>query len=89
MKKVLLLMSILLIFPLISAVQINMNSNFSQGQTLIAQVAGNFINQIQKQNILLYNNYERVSFIPTVQKIGDDFYIYGQLLGNISRKLFP
>ena len=81
MKKILLLISLLLLFPLISAVQINMNSNFSQGQTLIAEVSGNFINQIQNQNILLYSGYSRVSFIPTVQEIGGNFYIYGQLIG--------
>ncbi|MFZ1970913.1 MAG: hypothetical protein WAU65_01905 [Candidatus Nanoarchaeia archaeon] len=79
MKKIFILAFLLLIFPLVSAIQINMNSNFSQGQTLIAQVSGNFINQIQSQNVFLYNNYLRVSFVPTVQKVGDTFYIYGQL----------
>jgi hypothetical protein len=76
-----LLFSALLILPAISAVQIDMKSNFSQGETLIAQVSGNFLEQIQQQNIFLYQGHVRVSFIPIVQKIEDKFYLYGQLLG--------
>lgn len=66
---------------LVSAVQINMNSNFSQGETLIAQVSGNFINGLQQQNVLLYNGHVRVSFIPYIQEFGSQYYIYGQLAG--------
>ena len=81
MKKslVFIFFSILIILPLISAVQIDMKSNYAQDETLIAQVSGNFLNQIQQQNILLYNGHIRVSFIPYIQKVGDTFYIYGQL----------
>ncbi len=79
MKKSLLLFALLIILPFISAAQINMNSNISQGSTLIASVSGNFVTQIQQQNVLLYQGHVRVSFIPTVNKAGDIFYIYGQL----------
>jgi hypothetical protein len=81
MKKSLIFVFLLLVLPLISAVQINMNSNYSQGETLIAQISGNFLTQIQQQNVLLYNGHVRVSFIPMVQQADGTFYIYGQLLG--------
>ena len=81
MKKSLVFIFLLLILPVISAVQINMKANYSQEETLIAQISGNFLTQIQQQNVLLYNGHVRVSFIPTVQKADGTFYIYGQLLG--------
>jgi hypothetical protein len=84
MKKGFIFVLLLLILPIISAVQINMKSNYSMGETLIAQVSGNFLTQIQQQNVLLYSGHVRVSFIPTVQKIGDTFYLYGQLYGKSS-----
>jgi hypothetical protein len=86
MKKSFVFMLIFLIVPLVSALQINMKSNYSQSETLIAQIPGNFISQIQPQNVLLYQGHVRVSFISNVQKADDVYYIYGQLgnkpLGN-------
>ena len=80
-RGVIVLIVFLLIFPLVSAVQINMNTNFSQGETLTAQVYGNFINPLQQQNILLYKGHVRVPFIPYVNRINETYYIYGQLFG--------
>src|SRR5271157_5060039 len=81
MKKSFILLSflVLLLLPIISALQINMNTNLSQGQTLIAQVTGNFLGPIQIQNVLLYNGHVRVSFIPYINDINNTYYIYGQL----------
>ncbi len=91
MRRSIVLVSLFLLIPFISAIQINMDSSLSQGQTLIAQVSGNFVNPLQSQNVLLYNGHVRVSFIPTVQKQGDKFYIYGQVSagspGNYSLRL--
>ncbi len=85
MKKSWVIIFILFLVPLISAVQVNMKTNYSQGETLIAQISGNFVNKIQPSNINLYNGPVspafRISFIPTVQKFGDLFYVYGQLSG--------
>ncbi|HTZ42135.1 MAG TPA: hypothetical protein VMC07_02945 [Candidatus Omnitrophota bacterium] len=80
-KSLILLLAALSLFPLISAAQIEMKSNFTQGETLIAAVSGNFLEQIQEQNILLYEGHNRVSFIPTVGQMQDEYYIYGQLAG--------
>lgn len=65
----------------ISAIEFEINSEFSQGETLLAKVSGNFIDQITSQNVLLYQEHTRVAFEPTVQKIEDSFYISGSLLG--------
>ncbi|MGA2130272.1 MAG: hypothetical protein ABSG05_01495 [Candidatus Pacearchaeota archaeon] len=81
----LLVFSLLLFFPSISAVQISMNQNFSQGETLLAVISGTFINQITTNNVAFY----RQGHLPTqmasegVVKIGDDYYIYASLFGKI------
>lgn len=80
-KSFILVLLALLLIPIISAVQIDMKSNFSQDETLITQVSGNFLEKIQVQNIFLYKGHVRVSFIPYVKEMGDKFYIYGQLFG--------
>ncbi len=67
--------------PLASAVQISMNSSFSQGETLFAQISGNFLDAVQQQDILLYEGHVRIPFIPSVNKENGIFYIYGQLQG--------
>lgn len=79
MKLGVIILSLLILFPAISAAQINMNPSYAQGETLIASVSGNFLSQIQQQNVLLYNGHVRVSFIPVIEKMNDSFYIYGQL----------
>lgn len=87
MKKSLILLAAflaLLILPAISAVQVDMKSNLSQDETLIASVSGNFLEKVQAENILLYREHVRVSFIPYVDEIGDKFYVYGQLEGKSS-----
>ncbi len=71
----------LIAVPFASAVQISMNSNFSQGETLFAQISGNFLDAVQQQNILLYEGHLRIPFIPSVNKENGIFYVYGQLQG--------
>lgn len=74
----------ILILPSVSAVQINMNPSFNQGETLFAQISGNFLDQIQQSNILLYEGHVRIPFTPSVNKAGGIFYVYGQLQGKES-----
>lgn len=81
MKKIFIFVLVLLLVPLISAVQVEMKSNYTQGETLTAQISGNFLMQIQQQNVFLYSGHVRISFIPAVQKAGSIFYVYGPLSG--------
>lgn len=91
-KRVILTISILfMIFPLLSAVEIDMKENISNGETLLAKISGNFLEPLQKENIFLYREHIRVSFDPELTKINDDYYLYSQLLekspGNYSLRL--
>jgi len=72
---------LLLILPLASAVEFNVKSNFSQGETFTARVSGNFAESISANDITFYRENTRVSLIPSVKKIDNDFYIYAQLFG--------
>lgn len=78
MKKSALLL-LLLFLPLVSAVQVNMDSGFGQGATLTASVLGNFIYPLQASNVFLYQGHIRVPFIPSVTQNSGIYYIYGQL----------
>ena len=85
LKNILLLTLTLAIFlPLTSAVEVSMNSNFSQGETLLAVFSGNFIDQITKDNIIFYReNVRGIPIVYDVKKINDDFYVYALLTEKI------
>ncbi len=85
LKSFFLLAVILFSFSLISAAQINFtkgSSDFNQGETLIAKVSANFIEQPTSDNVFFYRDgHIRVSFVYETSKINDDFYIYALLNG--------
>ncbi|HPD81623.1 MAG TPA: hypothetical protein PK357_00815 [Candidatus Pacearchaeota archaeon] len=82
MKKIGALFFVLFfIFPVISALELEMNSQFFQGQTIIASASGNFLDPITTDNIQFYRNHVRTSFDPKVAKIGETYYIYFQSAG--------
>ncbi len=63
-----------------SAVEIDMKSDFSQGETLMAKVSGNFLEPISKENIFFYRDgHIRIPLEYNVGKINDEFYIYALL----------
>jgi hypothetical protein len=77
MKRVIPLFLFLIIaFPVISAIEINMNSDIPKGETIIASVSGNFLDPIAKSNIYFYRGHVKTSFDYDVAKIGDNYYIY-------------
>lgn len=84
MKKSLIFISILFLFviPIISAVEIEMKTNFNQGETLLAKVSGYFLEPILKENIFFYRGHVRAPMEYDVTKIGDEFYIYALLPEN-------
>jgi hypothetical protein len=73
--------SILFILPFVSAVQIETKDSFLQGETLIAKISGNFVDQLGSGNILFYRGHVRVPTQFTLSKINDDYYLYALLLG--------
>ena len=81
MKKSVVLILLLLIFPIISAVEFDMKTNFSQGETLMAKVSGYFLEPILKENIFFYRGHVRIPMEYDTTKIEDEFYIYALLSG--------
>ena len=76
------IIALLFLIPLTTAVNIDMKTNFSQGETFIAKISGDFYYSISKENIIFDEGHVRTSIIPFVTKINNDFYIYAQLLGD-------
>lgn len=81
LKLVLTSFFVVSIFPAISAVQLSMNPNFYQGQTLLAVVSGNFIDQITPNNVAFYRGHTQIPIIDGVVNINGNFYIYALLTG--------
>jgi len=65
---------------MISAVEIEMNSEFKQGETLTARISGNFYESLSDKNVIFYRDHVRTSIIPFIGKIDDKYYVYAQLL---------
>ncbi len=66
---------------LTSAIEIEMNPEFSQGETLIAKISGNFVDALSASNILFYRDHVRIPMVFNVSKITDDYYLYALLSG--------
>ena len=84
MKKSLIFISILFLFviPIMSAIEFDMETNFNQGETLIAKVSGYFLEPILKENIFFYRGHVRAPMEYDVTKIDNEFYIYALLPEN-------
>jgi hypothetical protein len=80
MQVFFLVLFLLSFFPVVSAIEINMNSQISQEETVIASVQGNFLDPITPSKIQFYRGHVITSFTPKVAKIGDYYYIYFQTI---------
>ncbi|MEK6842115.1 MAG: hypothetical protein AABX91_03115 [Nanoarchaeota archaeon] len=71
----------LLSISLISAAQINFtkdSNSFDKGETLIAKVSANFLEQPTRSNVFFYRNGNpsNIPFVYEIANINDDFYLY-------------
>lgn len=80
--KIIIILLLLLILPLASAVEFDMKSNFSQGETLMAKLSGNFLKQPFKEDVKFYRGHVEVPIEANIAKINDEFYIYAILPEN-------
>ena len=71
----------LLLISGVFAVEVEMNNEYSQGETLVAKISGNFLTPIARSNIFFYKEHVRVSFEYQITKIGYDYYLYAFLVG--------
>src|SRR3972149_2841380 len=65
----------------ISAVQIEMKDTYSQDETLIATITGNFVDALSSSNLFFYRDHVRVPTQFTLSKIESDYYLYALLSG--------
>lgn len=73
------LMAFIFSLTLASALEIEMNSEFKQGETLFAKVSANFIDPPAQDKIFFYRDHVRVSIIPKMELINEEYYISAPL----------
>ena len=71
----------LLLISGVFAVEVELNDEYLQGETLVAKISGNFLTPIARSNIFFYKEHVRVSFEYQITKIGYDYYLYAFLVG--------
>ena len=74
-KKAIIIVLALLMFPLISAIQMDIKKEFRQGEILIAKISGSFLEPIKENEIYFYRGYTQVPFEFELIKIKGDYYI--------------
>jgi hypothetical protein len=72
---------ILLTISFISAIEFDMKEEFSQEETLIAKLSGNFIDPPLKENIFFYRGHVKISMDVNIARLGKDYYLYAPLYG--------
>jgi len=80
--KIIFLFILLIAVPLISSLEINMNTEIPQGETVIATIEGNFLDPIEKENIEFYrNDVIKTAFEHDVGLIDGVYYISFKTVG--------
>ena len=74
--------TIILSLPFVSAVEVDIKNEYSQGETLLAKFSGSFVDPILKDNVFFYRGHVQVPFNYDIAKINDDFYVYALLPEN-------
>lgn len=81
MKKeiLILLLTLILILPLVSSVNIDIKENYKPGETIIGNVEGNFLSPLSPENFYFYSDREQIPLIFDSAKIQDKYYFYALL----------
>jgi hypothetical protein len=79
MKKSALILAIIILLPVLSAVELEMKDQYFQGETFSARLSGNFLDPVLKSNIFFYRGHVRVAIEYDLEKIEDEYYIYALL----------
>lgn len=79
MKKLAAFILILFLLPTILAIEFDIKEEFSQGETLLAKVSGNFLQPLQKSNVFFYRGHVKIPLEYDIKKINDEYYIYALL----------
>jgi hypothetical protein len=79
MKKEIFILLVLLLLPLTTAAGIEMNDNFSKGETFIANIFGNFVKPLSKDNVRFYRGHVQTNIVFELTKFEGEYYIYASL----------
>ena len=77
----LLIFLFLLVFPVVSALELNMPTEIDKGETVLVSFSGNFIDPPSREDVRFYRGYTETSFEYEIAKIEDVYYIYFKTLG--------
>ncbi|MBU1129644.1 MAG: hypothetical protein KJ949_03375 [Nanoarchaeota archaeon] len=80
-KFILLLLFSIFIFQFVSAVEFNMKSEYAQGESIIAEISGNFLERLAEDNIYFYRGHVKIPMLYDFAKIENKYYLYVSLLG--------
>ena len=81
MKKIICLLAfILLLAPLALSLEIQSQETYSQGETALIKISGNFVAPILDQNVILYRGNAKAGADISVNKIEDEYYLAVSLL---------
>jgi len=77
MKKIgVFLLVILFSLQLVASLEIiGIKQEYSQGETLIAKIEGNFVTSITRDNVLFYRSHVRVPMEFSLDRLNDDYYV--------------
>jgi len=78
-KSMVMFVFALLTLQVVLAVELEMKTEFRQGETLIARISGNFLDPILMENVFFYRGHVRIPMEYDVAKINDEFYVYALL----------
>ena len=71
---------LILFLPFVCSVSIELNSEYDRGETLIAKVSGNFVDNINKGDIFFYRRHMQTSIAEyDLIKVENQFFIYAKL----------
>jgi hypothetical protein len=81
MKRSVFLILLLLVIPMVSAVDFEMKTQLDKGETLLAKVSGNFIDALSEDNVVFYKGHVPIPMVYDITKIEGEYYLYAILLG--------
>jgi len=77
--KYILVLIVFSLFPLASALTVNMKQQYQPGETLIAEISGTFLDALTPSQVYFYSENTFIPMIYDVGKIKDKYYIYSIL----------
>tara|TARA_Y100000310_G_scaffold239285_2_gene242871 strand:+ start:976 stop:2253 length:1278 start_codon:yes stop_codon:yes gene_type:complete len=79
MKKRIIFILLILILPSVLAVETTLKQEYQPGETLIIEITGNFLDNIEPEDILFYSGRLYTPMIYDLTKIQDKYYLYSIL----------